>query len=69
MGQFQYNRRGSLCSVSDTENGVTVEWLAGDSDGTRDTITDPTREYTADGLARVVREIVEVVALNYANLI
>lgn len=69
MGRFQYNRRGSLCSVEDTKNGVTVEWFAGSFNETHDTITDPTREYTADGLARVIREIVEVVTLKYGNLL
>ena len=41
MGRFEYNERGGRCRVTDTKNGVSVDWLRGDFNGTQDTEIEP----------------------------
>ncbi len=41
MGHYIVTKRKSICTVTDTDNGVTVEWLAGAFNDTQETTADP----------------------------
>ena len=36
MGRFEFRERAGRCWVTDTKNGVSVDWLRGDFNGTQD---------------------------------
>lgn len=70
MGRFQVSKHGGLCTAKDITNGVCIDWICGDFNGTRDVEADPDRgPQTPDELARIVREIWETLVLSYAELL
>lgn len=73
MGRFEFRERAGRCRVTDTKNGVSVDWLRGNFNGTQNTEIEPfgridklreqgTRaEELAAELAKCCREIGEYV--------
>ena len=41
MGRFEFRERAGRCRVTDTKNGVSVDWLRGNFNGTQDTEIEP----------------------------
>ena len=70
MAQYTLTTNGGRCTAHDVENGVTLDWIAGDFYGTRDAEIDADApafrglsapQYVA-ALARVQRAIYDYVA-------
>ena len=76
MGNYIITNQGGRCSVTDTENGVTIDWLVGDFVNTADTEVDPdgglfnlSEQDRPDALARVRRDIYEHVTFTRPELL
>lgn len=67
--KYIIRQEAAACSIADEQNGVTVEWIRGNFNGSQEVSTNPAREHTAQALARILREIGEYLAANYPNLL